>query len=531
MPTIRTAEAALASAASQGDPRACEELLAGSLPLIWTIVRRALPDHPDAEDVVQETVLAALRDLPSLQDPNRFRSWLAVIAVRQVAAHRRRCADHDLVIDLDEAAEVPDDDLPPAVRATAQAELTAQRRLVARAGRWLDPDDQVLLSLWWLETAERMTREELAAAVGVTTSHAAVRVQRMRARLDACRTLVSALDRQPRCPGLEQAATGWDGMPSPLWRKRLSRHVRGCARCGRAGAEQLPAEWLLTGLALLPVPVTLGAWVAAKTAAGTAISVSAAASSTALAGAGTGVGAGAAAVDPTLVWRALRAMVGHPVAAATVGTMITGVAVTTAVFSTDLPLESAPPPAVVVSVAPTPTITVTQTPKAVRVTAAPSSAGDATAAPPVEERRMPGKVSLQAAGYSGRFVMVGRESHAKIAFPDLGDVGSRTRATLDIVPGLADRRCLSLRLADGRYLRHRQWRLEAWNEEPTPLFRADATFCPRPSSVDGAVQLRSLNYPDRALRHRGFWLWVEPVEPTPLYALDSAWRVEAPLEP
>ncbi|MFN8075542.1 MAG: sigma-70 family RNA polymerase sigma factor [Kineosporiaceae bacterium] len=524
MSTTRTDDATLVAAARAGDPRAREELVQASLPLVYTLVRRALPDPDDADDVAQDVLLAALRDLPQLQDPARFRAWLTVIAVRRISAHRERGERREIVVDLREFDDVPDEAPAPDDRAAARADLSVQRRRVAAAARWLDPDDRVLLSLWWLETADRLTRAELATAVGVSQPHAAVRVQRMRGQLDVARGVVAALEASPRCRGLSEAAARWDGVPSPLWRKRLARHVRSCATCRRAAGDLVAAEWLLAGVGLLPVPFVLGAAVLAKASAAAPVGVTLAAHSVAATSA-------PVAADPTLVWRAVRTLTGHPVAAATVGTMLTGVAVTTAVYSTDLPIDQGPPAHVVVSTAPTPTITVTRTPRAVQVTqGGPESATAPTADAPSEAATQR-RVSLQAGAYQGRYVMVGRgETDAKVAFPDLRDPRSRARATFEVVPGLADRRCLSFRLPDGRYLRHRQWHLVAWGEEQNPLYRADATFCPRPGPTSGTVQLRSYNYPDRAIRHREWKLWVEPVEQTPLYAADSSWRVEEPLQ-
>ena len=50
MPTTRTDDATLVAAARAGDPRAREELVQASLPLVYTLVRRALPDPDDADD-------------------------------------------------------------------------------------------------------------------------------------------------------------------------------------------------------------------------------------------------------------------------------------------------------------------------------------------------------------------------------------------------------------------------------------------------------------------------------------------------
>ncbi len=79
----------------------------------------------------------------------------------------------------------------------------------------------------------------------------------MKERLAASRMIVHALERVPRCVNLAFTAEGWNGEPSPLWRKRLVRHVRDCALCLTGTERMIPAERLLAGLPLLAVPAGL----------------------------------------------------------------------------------------------------------------------------------------------------------------------------------------------------------------------------------------------------------------------------------
>jgi RNA polymerase sigma factor (sigma-70 family) len=257
-PARRVSEPKLVVAAQAGDGRALDELVAAYLPLVYTVVRRTLGGLADVDDVVQETMLRALRDLRALRTPESFHRWLTTIATRQVSTflHRRQ-AELRRAAPLDEAPELTDAGAESL--ALLSVELTGHRRQAVRASRWLDRDDRALLSLWWLETAGRLTRGELAAALGTTIAHAGVRVQRMRHQLELSRSLVAALEARPPCARLTAALEDWDGVPSPLWRKRITRHVRSCPVCDRAGDEMVPLERVILGLALLPVPVTLSA--------------------------------------------------------------------------------------------------------------------------------------------------------------------------------------------------------------------------------------------------------------------------------
>ena len=67
---------AMVVAAQRGDGDALDALAAGYLPLVYNIVGRAMNGHPDVDDVVQETMLRAVRGIGELRDPTAFRSWL-----------------------------------------------------------------------------------------------------------------------------------------------------------------------------------------------------------------------------------------------------------------------------------------------------------------------------------------------------------------------------------------------------------------------------------------------------------------------
>ncbi|MEV4495577.1 sigma-70 family RNA polymerase sigma factor [Micromonospora arborensis] len=253
-------DAGLVVAARQGDQRALDDVVAASLPLVYNIVGRALRGHVDVDDVVQETLVRVIRYLPALNDPAAYRSWLVAITIRQVRdwEQRRRVAlNRDA--GLDAIHNVPDPASDFAGLTILRLGLTDQRREVAEATRWLDPDDQELLSLWWLEETGEVGRTEVADALGLSLGHVAVRIHRMKEQIQSARGVVRALRARPGCPELRAVTADWDGVPSPLWRKRLARHVRECASCGRLGANLLPIDRLLAGLPLLPLPAGLSA--------------------------------------------------------------------------------------------------------------------------------------------------------------------------------------------------------------------------------------------------------------------------------
>jgi RNA polymerase sigma factor (sigma-70 family) len=247
---------ALVREARAGNRHALNELVTVHLPLVYNLVGRALNGHADVDDVVQETMVQVVRGLAGLRDPQRFRSWLVAIAYRQIQRYlRERTRAVPRVPDA--TVDPPDPGSDFAERTVSELMLTGQRQELAEAARWLDDGDRQLLSLWWQEAAGELARDELAAALGVRPAHAAVRLQRMKARLDSARGIVRALRARPRCTELAGLLRGWNGVADPLWRKRLTRHTRDCARCGQHRRGLVAPEHLLLGVSTVPLPVAL----------------------------------------------------------------------------------------------------------------------------------------------------------------------------------------------------------------------------------------------------------------------------------
>lgn len=251
-------DAAVVGAARAGDDRALDVLVDAYLPLIYNIVGRALDVPSEIDDVVQDVMLEMVRDLHLLREPEAFRSWLVAIAMRQVRGHWRQRRTVPDAAGFEETA-VADPGADFVDLTIISLGLSDQRREVAAATRWLDAEDRHLLALWWLEAAGQLTRAELAVAMESTPPQVAVLVHRTKARLESARTVVRALEAYPHCQGLAELCVAWDGQPDGLWRKRIARHVRECPSCDALQMDMIPAESLLAGLSLVPIPLALKA--------------------------------------------------------------------------------------------------------------------------------------------------------------------------------------------------------------------------------------------------------------------------------
>ncbi|WP_052311799.1 MULTISPECIES: sigma-70 family RNA polymerase sigma factor [unclassified Actinoplanes] len=232
-----------------GDRRAREDLFRRQLPVIYSAVARLVPAER-VDDVVQETATRAIEHLDELRDTSRLRSWLLTIALHE--ARRDRAARS---VAPDWRLPEPGPDIDPQDVAVARVTMSGQRRELAAATAWLDPDDRELLTLWWLETLGEMDRPAVASTLEQEAAYVAVRLQRLRERLMKARVLVRVLAGTDSCPELAAESSGWDGEPSALWRKRFLRHVSSCGRCGAAGGALIPPERLLPAFPLLvPAP-------------------------------------------------------------------------------------------------------------------------------------------------------------------------------------------------------------------------------------------------------------------------------------
>lgn len=501
--------AGLVVAAQAGDARAREELIAAYLPLLYNIVGRALSGHADVDDVVQETLLRAVRDLPALRAPESFRSWLVSITLRQINTHwhrQRTFADRTAVID--EASEIPDAGAEPENLTILRLHMSDERRQVVEATQWLDPDHRVLLSLWWQERAGLLSRDDVAAATGLTVAHVGVRLQRMREQLELTRTIVAALETDPRCPQLDETVVGWDGRRTSVWRKRIARHTRACPVC-TATTKRVPAELLLFSLAPLAVPAGLIAALAAK---GLLSGTAASAAGLATAHVAAGTAAGGSALHGSLIGKIHAVTAQQLVGLATGAVLIAGTA-TYAAWPEPAHREPG----------------VTAAPTVDHPTPIPSRTAS-TEPPPVSPSPAAGTVPLGAQSlesadapalyltYAGDFATLGSVSASS------GEQ-TRQRVTFTVVGGLADTRCVTFRAADGRYLRHRDLRLRLSTNDGSELFREDATFCPRPGAAAGSVTLHAHNYPGSVLRHRDGGIWLDGSDGTRAFAGQASFVV------
>ncbi|MEU4743655.1 family 43 glycosylhydrolase [Actinosynnema sp. NPDC023658] len=143
-----------------------------------------------------------------------------------------------------------------------------------------------------------------------------------------------------------------------------------------------------------------------------------------------------------------------------------------------------------------------------------------TGARSLESVNFPGRY-VRHADYLGRVDPVTSGSTAQV----------KSDATFTVVNGLASPSCYSFQAANGRFLRHYDWRVRLETNTGDATFRADATFCAVAGSVSGSVSLTPFNHPERRVRHRNYELWVDTYQDTAAFRADSSFRLTAPWTP
>ena len=80
----------LVEAAQRGDHEAFEVLATSAADRLYAVARLILQSADLAEDAVQEALVRAWRQLPSLRDPDRFDAWLHRLVVNACADQGRQ---------------------------------------------------------------------------------------------------------------------------------------------------------------------------------------------------------------------------------------------------------------------------------------------------------------------------------------------------------------------------------------------------------------------------------------------------------
>lgn len=172
-------DASLARDAALGDRAAFETLLQRHGPALHRYALRSCSTAADAEDVVQETFVAAWRGLARWDGRASVKTWLFAIAARKVADSGRRRR----------AVPIDDDLLEPMASPEAGPDERAhERELVEALERALDELPYRQRACWVLIEVEGLSQSEVATVLGMSPD--AVRGTIFRARRNLTERMV-----------------------------------------------------------------------------------------------------------------------------------------------------------------------------------------------------------------------------------------------------------------------------------------------------------------------------------------------------
>lgn len=158
-------ESALVEAAKRGSKEAVEELIARSWPDVHRAAFLIVQDRGAAEDIAQETFLAAIDSLERFDRRRPLRPWLRRIAVNRALDHMKSAP---------RVREVSSELLPEGHAGGPDAELSDE--VLVALGK-LDPQERALIvyrHLWGYGPSEIATNLEISTGAVRTRLHRAL---------------------------------------------------------------------------------------------------------------------------------------------------------------------------------------------------------------------------------------------------------------------------------------------------------------------------------------------------------------------
>ncbi|HEY7410908.1 MAG TPA: sigma-70 family RNA polymerase sigma factor [Vicinamibacteria bacterium] len=251
------ADDTLLLAAREGDPHALDALLKQYQPHVYRFGMRMCGDPQAAQDVLQETLLAAARALRGFRGASSVSTWLYTIARSFCIKSRRRSVFAPEVVSLESqpaAARRAADTSPDPERQLADREI---RSALESAIGALEPGHREVLVL---RDVEGLPAAEVAEVTGLSVAAVKSRLHRARASVrERLAPLLAAAPGSPAGPagsGVCPDVVGLlsrhlEGEIAPEACAEMERHVVGCPRC-QGACDSLRQTLRLCGSAPLP---------------------------------------------------------------------------------------------------------------------------------------------------------------------------------------------------------------------------------------------------------------------------------------
>lgn len=176
-------DALLAGRAADGDTAAFEALARRHGPLMRATARRLTGSLADADDVVQESLVQAWKQLDNLREPAAVKGWLLRIVGSRSIDHLRKRRNH---VDLDDVENAVDTISPTKAKADPESSAVNGSRVQALKAALAElPEEQ--RRCWVLKEFNDQSYDEIALTLNI--SAASVRGRLARARITLARKM------------------------------------------------------------------------------------------------------------------------------------------------------------------------------------------------------------------------------------------------------------------------------------------------------------------------------------------------------
>jgi RNA polymerase sigma-70 factor (ECF subfamily) len=166
-------ESQLLDAARAGSVEAFTELVRAYRGRLLRFLLTRCPSYADAEDVLQDALIAAYRHIHTYDPRWRFSTWLYRIAIR-IAASQQRAG----LVDIADVRDLCDEENDPLLQCIADAESD---NLWISARRLFNED---VFAAMWLRYAEDMSVGDISNALDRSVSWTKVNLMRGRRALE-----------------------------------------------------------------------------------------------------------------------------------------------------------------------------------------------------------------------------------------------------------------------------------------------------------------------------------------------------------
>lgn len=221
-------DAALLDAYRGGDQDALGALLYRHAPSVHRFGLKMCRDPEDANDIVQETMLAAARGAADFRGGSSMTTWLFAIARSFCIKARRRVRAETTSLDDEGAMDV-------ASPASTPDEIASDREIGDALEQAIAELDPMYREVLVLRDVEGLTAPEVAEVLGIGNDAVKSRLHRARVAVrDRLAPLMTPnqAPRNPTCPDVAPLLSRYlEGEIGPQQCKEMDEHVAGCPRC------------------------------------------------------------------------------------------------------------------------------------------------------------------------------------------------------------------------------------------------------------------------------------------------------------